>query len=1256
MFVSFSCSLVASVFLIVGANASDWQEVSGGRARSLDVASEGKVGFTLLPPSETGITFSNTLPQSVSITNQILLDGSGVAAGDVDDDGRCDLYFCAIDGSNKLYRNVGGLRFEDITAQAGVDCKGLRSTGAALADLDGDRDLDLVINTAGNGTHLFYNDGQGRFKKWPAVLNPKRGGKTIAVADVDGDGWLDLYLVNYRVSALMDVLQARFTFKVVNGRQTVATFNGRPTTDPEIADRFEIGPMGDFQENGEADLMLRNSTGTNFIPVSFTGGNFLDEDGNPLQRPPLDWGLTAAFRDLNGDGLPDIYVCNDFQTPDRLWLNRGHGKFQMAPRVAARHTSISSMSVDFADINHDGLDDFIVLDMMDRKHADRMCFLSTSYILKHPPGYFEDRPQYEFNTLFLNRGDMTFTEIAQLSGLEAANWAWSGIFLDVDLDGWEDLLVVTGMERDGRDLDVLALLKTLRAQRQPSDQEVLKVRMTYPSKADGNLAFRNRRDLTFEEVSQAWGFAEKGVNSAMALADLDADGDLDVVVSSLNGPARVFRNETSAPRVAIRLKGESPNTKGIGARIWLRGGAVPEQSQEMICGGRYVSSDEALRCFAVGEKPGPMSLQVSWRDGRESLFTNVLPNCIYEVDQAQARWPQSVDSNTAAAVGFQRQPTRMPPSPPLFADVSRYLNHTHQQQRFDDFTRQTLLPHKLSQLGPGLAWLDLDADGRDDLVIGGATGGTMGVFLNRGSRGFEPAYLPKLSTPLPRGQTGLVGWLGCTNYPTLLAGVSNYEDGRTEGPGVISYSFGDGGSEPIVEADESAVGPLAMADLDGTGSICLFVGGRVIPGRYPEPASSRMFRLKNSRWEIDEQHSRLFANVGLVSGAIFTDLTGDGFPELVLASEWAPVRVFLNEGGHLKAWDPELVWPAGENRPNAARLSDLAGWWNGVTAADFDGDGRLDLALSNWGRNTKYEMHRREPLRLFYGPLSGDDTVQIVEAYFDPDTSKIVPARQLNSLAKGLPWLRGRYGSYREFSTVSVQEMLAERMKGAKELQASWFDSTVLLNRGDSFEVRTLPIEAQMAPAFGITAADFDSDGCEDLFLAQNFFDTQPETARYDGGVGLLLKGEGHGLFKALSGDESGIKIYGEQRGAATSDFDGDGRVDLAVSQNGTTTKLYQNHSERAGLRVKLLGPEFNASGYGAVLRLRSGQHWSAAKEIHAAGGYWSQDSAVQVIGGLEAPEEMEVLWPGGKKTTHTITSRAREVTLSVNGRTQVTQ
>jgi hypothetical protein len=1195
------------------------------------------------------------LPETISITNQILLDGSGVAAGDIDGDGWCDLYFCAIDGRNTLYRNLGNWKFEDITDQAGVGCEGLRSTGAVFADLDGDGKLDLIVNTAGNGTRVFYNKGQGRFRPAATILNPNRGGKSLALADLDGDGYLDLYVVNYRVSGFMDEPNgARFTFKLVDGKQTIDTFNGRPVAGSELEDRFAIGPQGDFQENGEPDVLYHNIGGTNFVPIAFTGGNFLDEDGVPLKKAPLDWGLSAMFRDINGDGLPDLYVCNDFQTPDRFWINQGGGKFRLLPRLAQRKSSISSMAVDFADFNRDGYDDFFTADMMSRERAQRMRVPSIRYPPKPgPPAQFDDRPQYEMNTLFQNRGDGTFAEIAQLGGVEASEWTWACAFVDVDLDGWEDLLIANGVERDGRDLDVTSRLKQLRSRRQPSAAEVLQVRRTFPRQANGNVAFRNRGDLTFEDMSNAWGFDWKGVCTGMALADLDNDGDLDVVINTLNGPALLYRNQSTAPRLAVRLKGRAPNTRGIGARIAVSGGPVLVQSQEMICGGRYLSCDDTLRVFAAGSA-ARLSIAVAWRSGRYSLVTNALPGHLYEVDESAAEeMPAGISRIALGMTSHPAQETRS--SPPLFEDVSQTLGATHHDDPFDDFERQPLLPNKLSALGPGVAWLDVDGDGRDDLVIGAGHGGQLGIYLNRGSQGFKRRDPPDLPDVLSRTETGIIGWHPATNQVRILAGCANYEDSQATGPAVHQYDLSQQSVDESLVATESSTGPLAMTDLFGTGGLELFVGGRVVAGRFPEPASSRLFRQQGQKWELDVENTRLLDKIGLVSGAVFSDLDGDGYPELILACEWGPLRIFRNQNGKLKEWDMPLTWPvAPEGGPPPGRLSQLTGWWNGITAGDFDGDGRLDLIASNWGRNTKYQRLRCRPLLLYYGDLAQDGSVQIVEAHYDPPLQKIVPLRQLDALSKSLPFLRGRFSSYQAYGTASVQDVLGDRFNTAKKLEAVCLESIELLNRGDHFEVRPLPVEAQMTPAFGLCVGDFDGDGSEDVFLAQNFFAPQPETPRYDAGRGLLLKNNGSGGFQAVPGSESGIRVYGEQRGAAAGDFDGDGRLDLAVTQSGAETKLYRNVRGHPGIRVRLRGPAHNPDAFGAVIRLKSGERWGPARELHGGSGYWSQDSLVQVLSAPEVPSEILVRWPGGKTTSKVVPSQAREIQVGFDGTFEV--
>ncbi len=1232
----FAC-LVAG--LRVHAAEPTWEPGPGYRSRSLEVRQGNQVGFTLLPPAATGIGFANLIPEQRHLTNQILLNGSGVAAGDVDGDGWCDVFFAALDRGCRLYRNLGDGRFGDITASSGVACAGVTATGAALADLDGDADLDLLVNSVGNGTRVFHNDGSGRFAL-ARLLNEGRGGTSLALADIDGDGYLDVYVANYRTSALMDIANARATFARIDGRVELETLNGRPVTAPDLTNRFVIGPGGSIDELGEPDVLYRNLGGTNFVAVPFPGGAFEDEDGKPLARPLYEWGLTAVFRDLNQDTLPDLFVCNDFHAPDRLWYNLGQGRFRLAPPLALRRTSLFSMAADFADVNRDGRDDLFVLDMLSRDHQQRMRYLSDSSRSPRVIGRFEDRPQYGIDVLFLNRGDGTFAEVAQLAGLEAAEWAWSCVFVDVDLDGWEDLLVANGMERAARDMDVAERLKMLRTTRQLTDADVFNARRMFPRLATANLAFRNRGDLTFEEVGAAWRFDLRGVSQGMALADLDRDGDLDLLVNNFNAPAAVLRNETSAPRLAVSLRGHPPNTRGIGARIEVVGGGLPPQSQEIVAGGRYMSSDEPLRVFAAGSITNQLRIQVTWRNGRRSVIPDALPNRLYEIQQPA---DEGTDGSTAAASGAQVELAAKAMAPavaPWFEDVSPALGHVHSETPYDDLARQPLLPNYLSQLGPGLAWFDLDGDARDDLFVGTGTGGSLGAFRNLGAGRFARFTNATFQARSPGDLTGIVGWHRVPGQPAILVGVSAYEAATARGFTLRSFAPDSAVADESFESAAVAVGPIAVGDYDADGDLDVFVGGRVVPGRYPEAAASVLLRNDAGKLTRDPGGSPVLDKAGLVSGCLFTDLDGDGRPELVLACEWGPPRVLRREEGRWIDWNPRVTV---DQRPPGT-LRDLTGWWTAVAAGDFDADGRLDLLAGNWGRNSKSERHRAKPLRLDYGDLDEDGALEVLESYYDPALNKYVPARQLDVLARSLPFLRARYPSHRAFSLAGIEDFLGERMVGLGRLEAVWLETTLLLNRGDHFEARVLPLEAQVSPAFGLVVADFDGDGHADVFLAQNFFAVQPETPRLDAGRGLWLRGDGHGKFVAVPGAESGLLVYGEQRGAATADFDRDGRPDLAVSQNGAPTKLYRNLTGRPGLRVRLRGPPGNPTAVGAAVRGVDGGKAGPVWEIRAGSGYWSQDSPTLVLTAPTAVERVRVRWPGGQESEHIVPAGAREI------------
>jgi hypothetical protein len=678
-----------------------------------------------------------------------------------------------------------------------------------------------------------------------------------------------------------------------------------------------------------------------------------------------------------------------------------------------------------------------------------------------------------------------------------------------------------------------------------------------------------------------------------------------------------------------------PNTRGVGAKVRVLAPGLPPQSQEFICGGRYLSSDDFVRVFAAGNATNRLTIEVTWRNGRRSTVTNAPANHLFELDESSTvlAKPRDLDSDL----------------PPYFEDASHLLGHRHVDELFDDFARQPLLPRKLSQLGPGVTWCDFNGDGWEDLFIGAGRGGRLAVFRNDGQGKFIPQRAKSVEAPTERDLTTVLAWQPNPTNLVLLMGLANYENGPTNVAAFREFSVVTGSAEESLLRTTNSTGPLALGDFDGDGDLDLFVGGRVIAGRYPEAASSAVLRNDHGRLHFDVDASRAFADVGLVNSALFTDLDMDGLPELVLACDWGPVRIFVNKRGRFAAWDAPIRGRPKSPNAQLSTLNQLTGWWNSIAGGDFDGDGRLDLVAGNWGCNTARQRFSKNPVRLYFGDTVGTRDLSLIEARHDPGLNQLVPARDWAGLSAVFPALRDRFSSFKAFSTATVSEVLAADLPPMREVTAVTFESVLLLNRGDHFEARPLPVEAQLSPVFGIAVGDLDGDGDEDLFLAQNFFGVGPSESRQDAGCGLWLRGDGSGGFVGVPPRESGFAIYGEARGAALCDFDHDGRLDLAVGQNRGVTKLYRNTRAQPGLRVHLQGPSENPQAVGAIVRLLSrGGRLGPAHEIRLGGGYWSQDSSDVVLGLQGEAEALEIRWPGGAIEHVTVQAGTRTVSRSV--------
>ncbi|MCB9896939.1 MAG: VCBS repeat-containing protein [Planctomycetes bacterium] len=1176
----------------------------------------GSTLFERVPSSVSGITFRHRWtddPQYLHVLGNAM-SGGGVAVGDCDGDDLPEVLFTRPVGGARLYRNLGDFTFDDVTERAGLLAEGWGG-GATFADVDDDGDLDLTVCGYDTPDRLYRNRGDGTFEERGAEAGLAFRGASIgfAFADVDLDGDLDAYL-----------LTNRFSPNDVPDRP-VPTRDGRIYIPDDLLEQFDLlaDPSGNVSviTAGQADHLLLNDGRGTFTDVTARSG-----------ISGFHFGLSATFFDPDDDLWPDLYVANDFFGPDRLYRNLRDGTFAETAAASFARTPWFSMGSDAGDVDNDGRVDLFASDMASTTHARRMTAMGDVWRTRW---YLErSRPnQAVRNALSLNDGVGRFLEASQMAGLSASDWTWSTLFGDLDADGRLDLFVSNGMSRDYFNSDLRGAAAGYAADYMRAfwaEAEPLR---------DRNLAFRNEGDLSFASVGPAWGLDRAAASFGAVLCDLDRDGDLDVLSNDFDDEASLYRNGSTAGHVLlVRLVASRSAPDGVGAEITIETPAddpahslTGRQVRQLTLTHGYMAGSEARVHFGLGAHDVVDTLRVRWPSGHVQTLHDVPADRLLVLAEPDGEPPARVD----------------PPRPqPLFALAE---GPSANEAPYDDFKKQTLLPWKLSTQGPGLALGDLDGDGDDDCWRGGPAG-CAGVLLANDAGALQPRESTALSVDdyyedlggllFDVDADGDLDLYVASGGNEASAGGGALRDRLYLGDGAFGFAKAKKGTIP--ELRESG-GPLCAADLDRDGLLDVFVGGRAVPGAYPAAAPSRV--LRNTGGALVDATSELapgLADVGLVQGATFADLDDDGREDLALAIAWGPVRV-------LRGSDAGLV-----DATDAAGTSALTGLWNGVTAGDVDDDGDLDLVVTNLGLNTPIQADTGAPYTLYHGDVDGSGEEQLVESTYADGVE--VPARCLDCVRDALPVLGMAFGTYASYGAASLADVYgADVLAGLPRLSVSELRHGVLLNDGrGAFTFRPLPRRAQVAPAFGAALLAADDDGHVDLVLAQNFSSAQPEAGRWNGGLGLLLRGDGRGGFAPVSAAESGIVIPDDGRGVALGDLDGDGRSDVVVAcsdgplrvglRRGAADATVSGESGASArtrspaLHVRLVGAPGNASAVGARVTTMLRDGTSRVAEVGAGGGYLAQSSATLAFGvPRDAVTSLRVRWPDGTTSEHAL-------------------
>ena len=1072
-------------------------------------APAGEKLFQVMAPEDTGVTLKNLYndPRMWGDRFRELTLGAvetGIAVADFLKDGKMDIFVVSRNGPCALYHQTAPFKFVDIAAAAGVDCtkNGPGSVvSATVVDINQDGWPDLYVCRFGAPNLLFINNGDGTFTERAKDygLDIKDASVEATFADYDGDGYLDCFL-------LTNVLD------------------------------FSKAPMG------RRNYLFHNNGRGMFTDVSKKAGIWGTTQGH-----------TALWFDANQDGWPDLYVANDFETPDRFYMNNGDGTFTDVVDERLPHVTYFSMGADSGDLNNDGLIDFMVSDMRDHTHAKFMTGLEEMgrglWEMERVP---ELIPQYMWNAVFLNTGTDRYQEISHMIGVDATGWTWAARMGDLDCSGREDLFYTAGMIRDFTNPDLVD-----KANVAPNPTARGAVWKNTPVRNEHTLAFRNLGDLKFEDVSAEWGLDQSGVSFGCALVDLDGRGVLDIVYNNYDGPPTIIRNNTTeGHRVLIKLAGRAPNLDAIGAEVQIVT-ASGVQVRQVYTERGVVASEPATVHFGLGGDTVISRLTVHWPNGQLQVLEDLPADNLLTVSQPPLG-PGEVAHRPAARIKHPANPGA------LFAENARArgVNFTDTPLLSDEFSAQRLLPRRQGLGGPAIAVADVNGDGIADMFVSG-TGGQAGVlYLGQRDGSFKPAPEQPWADVRDCDDVGALFFdaNGDGHADLFIAsGGVRHERGDPALANRLYLNDGKGrftlAAAGTLPANAESTSVAAAADFEKSGRVGLFVGGRVVPGHWPEAPRSYLYRNQGGKLvDITDEYAPGLRNIGMVTAAVWADIDHDGWPDLVLATEWGPIAYFHNTGHGLENWTAK------------AGLGERIGWWSSLAVADLNGDGRLDLVAGNVGLNTKYNASASEPTVIFAGDLDGSGRQQLVEAQYEG--GKLYPVRGRSKLAYVFPWITKKFPTYESYAHATLDEIFpAESLARAKRYAATELASGVYFQKADNtFEFRPLPSMAQISPINGIVVRDFYGKGSLDVYCVGNNFGPEPSTGRFDGGVSVLLKGDGKGGLTPVPTWQSGLLAPGDTRAAVAVALPGQkGPAPIAVSQSNGPVLLFTPNPHPGG-------------------------------------------------------------------------------------------